>query len=297
MQPFTLPSFAKINLGLRVAGKRDDGFHDLFTVFQTVTLADRITFEEADEIVLSCSDPRVPVDGSNLIVKAAEALQGRFGTEKGAKVFLEKNIPSPGGLGGGSSNAAVALLGLCRLWEIKADVEKLLPIAGQLGSDVPYFLYGGTATGMGRGTEIEPIDEFECDSLVIVTPDISVSTRDAFAGLGAASLTKDESNRILLNYRFEAVNADFRTAELVNDFEKTVFAAYPEITAVKQKLLELGARTASLSGSGASVFGIFDKQETRQTAMKALGNVSNWRSFAVATVSRDQYRGALGWVP
>lgn len=295
--PLILPSFAKINLDLRVVSKRSDGYHDLATVFQTVSLADTITFEKAASLTLTCSDPAIPTDSRNLMIRAAEALLSRFEANSGASMHLEKNIPSPGGLGGGSSNAAVALLGLCELWDIPADFSTLNEIASELGSDVPYFLTGGTAVGTGRGNEIEPIGEFECETMLIVTPDVAVSTRDAFAGLDAESLTKDEVNRILLNYRFWAGSVDFHSAVLTNDFEKTVLAARPAIQKAKGTLLECGAVNALLSGSGASVFGIFDKQETRQTAMKALGNVSNWRSFAVATVSRASYRGALKMVP
>jgi 4-diphosphocytidyl-2-C-methyl-D-erythritol kinase len=291
--PLILPSFAKINLDLRVVSKRTDGYHDLSTVFQAVTLADKISFVKADRTSLTCSDPAIPTGGRNLILKAAECLRSRFSVGTGARIHLEKNIPSPGGLGGGSSNAAVALIGLCDLWDLHLDTDELHKIAAELGSDVPYFLYGGTALGTGRGTEIEPIDEFECETLVIVTPRIAVSTQKAFSGLEVDSLTKDEVNRILLNYRFWAGSVDFHSAVLQNDFEKTVFAAYPAIEKAKATLLECGAVKALLSGSGASVFGIFDKQETRQTAMKALGNVSNWRSFAVATISRKSYREAL----
>lgn len=295
--PLILPSFAKINLDLRIAAKRTDGYHDIATVFQSVSLADTITFEKAETTSLTCSDPAIPTDGRNLIIKAAQSLGSRFSIRSGARIHLEKNIPSPGGLGGGSSNAAVALIGLCDLWGLPVDMDALYEIASELGSDVPYFLTGGTAVGIGRGTEVEPIDDFACETMLIVTPDVAVSTRDAFGGLEAESLTKEEVNRILLNYRFWAGSIDFHSAVLKNDFEKTVFAAHPAIQKAKATLLESGAVNALLSGSGASVFGIFDKQETRQTAMKALGTMSNWRSFAVATVSRAKYRGALKLVP
>ncbi len=291
----TVPSFAKINLDLRIAGRRDDGFHDICTIFQTISLADAIRFEASDSLTLTCSDAGIPTDEQNLIIRAANELLRFTGKQCGATIHLEKNIPSPGGLGGGSSNAAVTLMALCDIWELQLSSEELLTIAAVLGSDVPFFFCGGTAIGTGRGTEVEPITDLSSPFMILITPDVAVDTAKAYSRLNAARLTKEDSNRILLNYRFWAVNVDLRSADLKNDFEKTVFAAFPEVERVKAKLLELGAVKALLSGSGASVFGIFDNQETRQTAMKALGNEANWRSFAVATVTREDYRGALNF--
>jgi 4-diphosphocytidyl-2-C-methyl-D-erythritol kinase len=290
----SLPSFAKVNLHLRVLGKRDDGFHDIFTVFQTVSLADQLTFSEADHVSLSCDDPQVPVDSSNLILRAAEALRSRYGVAKGVNIHLNKTIPMGGGLGGGSSNAAVTLIGLDRLWNLNTELEQLAEIARDLGSDVPLFLYGGTMTGSGRGTELEDAREFDREYILIVTPDVQVSTASAYSGIGAQNLTNVESNRILRVCRSEADSPDIYSATLINDFEATVFAAFPEIGRVKQTLLKLGAGQALMSGSGASVFAVFDNQETRQTALKALDNEVNWRKFAVAAISRSEYREKMG---
>jgi 4-diphosphocytidyl-2-C-methyl-D-erythritol kinase len=288
---FTLPSFAKINWFLRVLGKRDDGFHELCTVFQTVSLHDNLTFSASDEINLTCDDEKIPTDEKNLIIKAAHALREKSAVKKGAQIHLEKNIPSPGGLGGGSSNAAIALLGLAALWEIKIDFEELLEIGREIGSDVPFFFYGGTAAGSGRGTEIELLEDLQENCLLIVTPNIDVPTREAFARLNASRLTKEASKSILQICLSEAKSLDLRQSELKNDFEASVFAIEPEIGRVKEKLLELGAIKVSMSGSGASVFSVFEKEETRQTAQTALDK--NWRSFAVATVSRSEYRESL----
>lgn len=289
---FTLPSFAKINWFLRVLGKRDDDFHDLCTVFQTVSLCDQLTFSDFDEIVLTCDDDNIPTGEENLIARAAQLLKEKFDIKKGAKIHLAKNIPVEGGLGGGSSNAAIALLGLAKLWKIGIDFAELLELGQQLGSDVPFFFYGGTAFGTGRGTEIETLEDADEKFLFIVTPKVGISTREAFARLETTRLTKEASKSILQICRFEAKALDLRHNELKNDFEASVFAAEPEIERARKKLLELGAVKASMSGSGASVFAIFDKQETRQTAEKAIGH-ENWRKFAVATISRNKYREAL----
>lgn len=289
---FSLPSFAKINLQLRILGERGDGFHELFTVFQTVSLHDTLHFAESDTLELSCDDPTVPIDARNLIIKAATLLRAQFGVLQGATMHLEKRIPSPGGLGGGSSNAAITLIGLARLWELDDSVD-LHGIAEDIGSDVAFFLYGGTAIGTGRGEKIEPLDDITEDYVLVVTPDISVSTKDAFERLRAATLTKEASNRILRVCRDEAKSLDLQHSVLINDFEASVFDAHPEIRRVKETLLELGAVNAAMSGSGASVFAIFDKTETRQAAIKALDHESTWRKFAVATISRSEYREAL----
>ena len=294
MQPaFTLPSFAKINWMLRILGKREDGFHELFTVFQTVSLHDTLTFAESDELELTCDDPAVPVDGRNLILKAASMLREQFAVKQGAKIHLEKRIPSPGGLGGGSSNASVALIGLKRLWQIDVSADHLQAIAADLGSDVPFFLFGGTAVGTGRGECIEPVEDIAEQLMLIVTPDASVSTIDAFARINTETLTSEARNLNLTVCRDAADSLDPLHSVLINDFESSVFDVHPEIKRVKDTLLELGAVNAAMSGSGASVFAVFDKQETRQAAQAALDQESTWDKFAVATISRDQYREAL----
>jgi 4-diphosphocytidyl-2-C-methyl-D-erythritol kinase len=293
---FTLPSFAKINLHLKIVGKRDDVYHELCTVFQTVSLHDEVHFERAERLSLTCDIASVPTNDQNLIMKAARALQKRSGISMGARLRLVKRVPTPGGLGGGSSNAAIALLGLVRLWGIRNYSTDLHELAAEIGSDVPFFLCGGTALGLGRGTEIVPLPGCREKYLLIVTPHVTVSTAEVFSRVNAHNLTSVDSNRILQICRFEAESHVLRYADLRNDLEKVTFKQYPEVAAAKKALLELGARQALMSGSGASVFGIFEKEETRQAAMKALDKQVNWRKFAVATVSRKQYREALNLV-
>lgn len=290
---FKLPSYAKINWFLRILGKRDDGFHELCTAFQTVSLHDNLTFAVDEKLVLTCNKSHVPTNEKNLIIKAANAIREKFAVDKGAKIHLEKNIPSPGGLGGGSSNAAVAVLGLVKLWRIETDFDEILKICKALGSDVPFFLYGGTALGIGRGTEISQAEERNENCILIVTPNVNIATSEAFSRLNAPRLTKDSLKSNLQICRNLAQAFDFRQSALINDFEASVFRIAPEIKIVKEKLLSFGAKNALLSGSGASVFAMFDKEETRQAAQKAIVNEKNWRMFAVATISRAQYREAL----
>jgi 4-diphosphocytidyl-2-C-methyl-D-erythritol kinase len=234
----------------------------------------------------------MPLDNKNLIVRAAEALRSKYDIELGAKIHLEKRIPSPGGLGGGSSNAATTLLALNKLWGIYAPTEDLLPVAAELGSDVPFFLYGGTAVGTATGSSIESVRDVNLAGMIIVTPEVDVPTSWAYSTLSALSLTNIGVESTLTNYRSGVAGG----IEPVNDLEKTVFTAFPEIERVKNTLIELGAEKALMSGSGASVFGIFDNEETRQTAFKALGERPNWRSFVVTAISRSDYRESLAKV-
>lgn len=291
---FSLPSFAKINWTLRVLGKRGDGFHELCTVFQTVSLYDTLHFELADDLSLTCDDPAIDTGAENLIIKAATSLRQRIDVTSGAKIHLEKRIPSPGGLGGGSSNAATALIGLSKLWGMQ-KADDLQEIAEKLGSDVRFFLHGGTAIGTGRGERIELFNDKDARYLLLVTPDVKVLTRHAFSALNAdAYLTSESAESSLTVCRNEAGSLDpFHTA-LINDLERTVSNAHPEISRVKDTLLELGSVNAAMSGSGATVFAVFDKQETRQAAEKALDREITWRKFAVSTISRSEYREALG---
>jgi len=291
-----LPSFAKVNLYLRVLGRRNDGYHELCTVFQTVSLHDSITFIDAPDLSLTWNETEIAVSDDNLIIRAANALKRRFRVDRGARINLVKTIPAPGGLGGGSSNGAVALMGLAKLWEIRTDRKTLEEIAVDIGSDVPFFFHGGTAVGNGRGEQIEELPDLELGPMLIVTPQVAVSTPEAFYRLSAPNLTKTALNRNLSVCRNEAESQDLLHSALINDLEPSVFEAYPEVGRVKETLLALGAANAAMSGSGASVFAIFDKEETRQAALKALDNEVNWRKFAVAAISRDEYREALHFV-
>jgi 4-diphosphocytidyl-2-C-methyl-D-erythritol kinase len=290
---FTLPAFAKINLFLRILGKREDGFHEISTCFQTISLYDTLTFETNEELVLTCSDPNIPTDERNLIIKAAQTIREKFQIKEGAKIHLEKRIPSPGGLGGGSADCAITLLGLLKLWNLKMSRSELVEIGRNLGSDVPFFFFGGTALGIGRGTEIEPVPDFTQQFMLLVTPPVDVPSAGAFAKLNAPRLTNFSPKSILKICRDEAEKVFSQQTTPINDFEKVIFEIEPEIKRVKETLLSGGAKSGLMTGSGASIFAIFENEETRQANLKALEIETNWRKFAVATVSREEYRAAL----
>src|SRR5918911_543105 len=289
---FTLPAFAKINWTLHVKGRRPDGYHELRTVFQTVTLHDRLTFRSRgdDRLRLSSDAPDIPLDESNLIHRAATELRQRHGLNKGASIHLEKRIPVQGGLGCGSSDAAVALLGLAHLWQVETDGRELALIGANLGADVPFFFTGGTALGTGLGTEISTLAEAHAEHLLIVTPQARVSTAEAYKALSQPALTKAGSDIIL---SISCADAQFPGPlhdVLYNDFERVIFRLEPETEHVKCALLDAGARGALLAGSGSSVFGIFDNGEAQARAAASLQQVRGWRVFSCATLAREQYR-------
>jgi 4-diphosphocytidyl-2-C-methyl-D-erythritol kinase len=223
-------------------------------------------------------------------------MRARFGVTLGCQIRLEKRIPAQGGLGGGSSNAAVTLLALSRLWELPATRDDLLELAARLGADVPFFLAGGCALATGIGTQLTPLPDQSRHHLLIVTPVASVSTAEAYKALQAPTLTTPDTASILAISRTQAIfsNSGLRVLcdHLENDFERVIFDMAPEIRRVKEALIQAGARCALLAGSGSSVFGIFETEDALSVAAQAL-NESGWRIFSCVTLSRDEYLHAL----
>lgn len=293
---FTLPSFAKINLYLRIHGRRADNYHEISTVFQTVTLHDTLAFDLLADgrLELTCNAADVPADESNLVIRAAKLLRTRFQLRDGARLELDKRIPAGGGLGGGSSNAAIALIGLSHLWQIKTNKHALTEIAAQLGADVPFFLTGGRALGTGLGTEIEPLLDVATKYLLIITPNVKVSTAEAYKSLNAPALTKANQPVNLPISRMKAEFSDSHHAGLANDFEPSIFRLYPEIERARDSLLSANARATLLSGSGSSVYGIFDSQRECERGQSVLRTEAGWRVFNCATLAHADYWKKLG---
>ncbi len=260
-------------------------------MLQTISLCDELAFElrADDRIALTCNDPSIPVDDSNLIVKAAKALNGG-----GVDISLTKRIPAKGGLGGASSNAAITLLALNYLWQKELSNTDLFNIARGLGADVPFFLLGGCAEGKGIGTELCPVADVSQQHLIVVTPNATVATAEAYAALKRGSLTTSESASILSSSFARPVSGDSVPRSLHNDFEVVIFEIEPEIERVKVALLDSGARGALLAGSGSSVFGVFDDEATRDRALGNLKREEGWRVFSCLTLSRGEYLRALG---
>jgi 4-diphosphocytidyl-2-C-methyl-D-erythritol kinase len=263
-----LRSLAKINLDLRVLHKRSDGFHELRTVFQTISLADTIEVELGrgrSKIELKSN---IDIPG-NLVEKTADLVLRTTHTKGQLQIRLTKRIPMGGGLGGGSSNAAAMLLALPVLLRKKIPFEKLMELAAELGSDVPFFLIGGTAVGIGRGTELYPLPDVPPSPGLIVTSDIHSSTHSAYAALRCEAL-HEASPSILRSFQALTLSTCSPTPNpqppAVNDFEMVVFRQHPQLKSIKGKLLKLGARRAMMTGSGSALFGLFPSRELRDRA-------------------------------
>jgi 4-diphosphocytidyl-2-C-methyl-D-erythritol kinase len=283
----TLKSYAKINWTLDVLYRRDDGYHELRTIYQTISIHDRLHLgETGGAIEISSDDERVPLDETNLAYKAAALLRQEARLTKGAHIHIEKRIPVAAGLGGGSSNAAATLIGLARLWQIEADQSMLTRLAMKLGSDVPFFLVGGTALGIGRGEEVYPIEEAICEDLLLVNPGFAVHTADAYARL--SRLTRFDADRIMPFTLFAAKAICELPLAASNDLEDVVAAAHPEIAEVKRRLLALGARRALMSGSGATLFAVFDNSELIERALKD-ARAAGWWAALASTIDRKRY--------
>ncbi|MBS1270902.1 MAG: 4-diphosphocytidyl-2-C-methyl-D-erythritol kinase [Candidatus Marinimicrobia bacterium] len=282
MDRLRLQSSAKVNLGLRIVGQRPDGYHFIDTVFQEIDFGDEITFQRTDfpGIQFETDSTSLPFDSSNLCVKAYELLRKHYPEIDGVKISLKKNIPIGAGLGGGSSNAATTLLGLAKLFALDVSGKKLLSLATELGADVPFFLYGGTAHGTGVGDQIHPLDTNFDESILLVCPDIHISTAWAYNNVKYDLTNQQPGNKFK---GFFDKREQFQ--RLVNDFEPLVLARYSEIGDIKHQLMHLQADYVSLSGSGSVVFGIYaDNNVARQAAAELS---SHYRVELVQPVRRD----------
>ncbi|MDP9054168.1 MAG: 4-(cytidine 5'-diphospho)-2-C-methyl-D-erythritol kinase [Acidobacteriota bacterium] len=292
-----LPAFAKLNLGLRILYKRTDGFHELRTVFQTISLADRIevTFKRGRKTSVHIEG--TPEIADNLVERAAFIVLEALSIHGEARFKLKKHIPQGAGLGGGSSDAATVLLGLPVLAGKALPMDRLQLLAAQLGSDVPFFLHGGAALGLGRGEELYPLPDVPAARGLLVVSGIHSSTAEAYRDL-SPRLTSIPLPHKLSNFQHKVWRVcagggpgvlSNNLAMDDNDFEAVVFDRYPELSGIKEKLQRFGARPAAMTGSGSAIFGIFSKQSQLERAAKSF---SDGTALPISFVSRAQYRSA-----
>jgi 4-diphosphocytidyl-2-C-methyl-D-erythritol kinase len=278
-----LRALAKINLDLRVLERRPDGFHELRTVFHTISLADRI-----EAAFTPARRTRIVVEGAdipdNLMVKAAHAAMDAM-RATGEVVFrLDKRIPMGAGLGGGSSDAAAVLLALPVLAGKRLELDEMRRVAAELGSDIPYFLLGGAVAAIGRGTELYPLPEGPPMAGLLAAPDIHVSTAAAYAVL-SPRLTSDSKENKIVSFQSQIWSGVWTGGR--NDFEQAVFEMHPKLRRLRRKLEALGAEHARMSGSGSSVYGLF---RSRADASRAIPSLGDERVYPISLVSRAQYR-------
>jgi 4-diphosphocytidyl-2-C-methyl-D-erythritol kinase len=262
-----LGSPAKINLFLKVTGKRPDGYHDLVSLMGCISLSDRVVLRTgAAAITVSCSFPGVPEDRSNLAVQAAELFYERHPASDRVAIEIEKQIPVGAGLGGGSSNAAAVLRGLNAHYGQPVSVNQLSRMGASIGADVPFFLFGRPALATGIGERLTAFDGLDRWKVVVIYPGFSIPTASVYKKLNLG-LTKCENHLKAFSLK---QNGFLPAQHLCNDLETVVIPRYPEIAVVKKKLLENGAIGALMSGSGSSVFGMFVDSQTARLAGKAL---------------------------
>jgi 4-diphosphocytidyl-2-C-methyl-D-erythritol kinase len=310
----TVRSFAKINLGLYIGAVRADGFHELRTVYQTIALRDviRVSVGRGSGIEISCTnkDPRVPLDSSNTCYRVAERVLDQLGVTSKVSIEIEKRLPVQGGMGAASSNAVATMIGLELALKKKLSPSVRLRIAADVGSDLPLFLVGGTVLGVGRGEEVYPVTDLPALPMVVVTPEVGVSTPEAFADWDR--LTRPQSSDRLFEVgcalsawlsglgspntgasakggsRAEKLLLDLVRTGIENDFEKVVFPKYPELRDIKGALERAGSSYASLSGSGSTLYGLF---RSSADAAKAAGRLrkQGLKAVATSTLTRQQY--------
>lgn len=278
-------ALAKINLDLRVLGKRPDGYHEIRTIFQTISLADSldIAFTPGRKTSIELDDPLAISD--NLVVRAARLAMDAMRVNGRVEMRLRKRIPMGAGLGGGSSDAAAVLLALPALAGRALPLPKLSDVAARLGSDVPFFLLGGAAVGIGRGTELFPLPDRTAMAGLVVAPAVHVNTAQAYRDLSPGLTTESQENKIL-SFQSQAWERGVDRFP-GNDFEAVVFKQHRNLADLKKRLMRAGATVVLMTGSGSALFGLFPDRNGISAAMKLLGNE---KVFRISLVSRARYR-------
>lgn len=291
-----LRAFAKINLGLKILARRPDGYHEIRTVYQTIALHDRleVSLSKAGKgLAVECDDPALPSGGDNLVYRACELWRRARRFRGCIRVCIRKVIPAGSGLGGASSDAAAALAGLERLTGDCLGPPVRFALAAMLGSDVPFFLLGGRVLGCGRGEEVYPLVDLPACPCLVAFPGFAISTAEAYreASPSAGGLTKTRKAPSMEVFGAWPQCSPIAWGPAENDFERVVFARWPELARVKRQLVQAGAETASLTGSGSALFAIFKSAHRLVRTTKLLP--AGWLSFRTRTIPRSAYQRLL----
>jgi 4-diphosphocytidyl-2-C-methyl-D-erythritol kinase len=277
-----IKSPAKINLCLHVLGRYENGYHAVAMAMQRIDLCDNISIRvtTSGKINVGCDDLALAPGEENIAARAARLLLGEAQVEVGVEIQIDKQIPVAAGLGGGSSNAATVLLGLNDMLDLRMDNSRLQSLGAQLGADVPFFVFQRPAWATGTGTELTPLPPLPEVAYLLVNPGIAVSTAEVYQSL---QLTKGGE---LANLpRFSVVSKEDLCTALHNDLERVTLMRHPLLQQIKQRLLQLGARGALMSGSGATIFGVFDALGQAQSAARVLAVETDWWICPVSPLS------------
>ena len=280
----SLQAYSKINLTLEVLARRPDGYHEVASVLQTVSLADTLTFEPGETLDFRCDVPNLQ-SPDNLVLKAAKLLQETTGCSKGAVIHLTKRIPIAAGLGSGSTDAAATLVGLNQLWELNLSLERLVGLASKLGSDVAFFLYGGTALAKARGEEITPLPPAPELWLVLLKPAVKPvpnKTAQLYSRLNPSHFTSGQHTQKLVAHLNHGGNVD--DSFLFNVFEQVAFDFFPGLSDYRSSLLKAGARKVHLAGSGPALFAIVPDKTHGEAILKRLENEGQ-KAYLVHTIN------------
>ena len=290
-------AFSKINVGLAITGKRDDGYHNIDTIFQSIFLGDSLYFARHHSVVFSGDAPElpyymaqlIPYTESNIAMKALRMVQDYTGCKQGAAIHLLKRVPPCAGMGGGSGDGAAMLLGLNKFWDLRLTEEELLTMASKLGSDVPFLLKGGTARGTGRGELLETLPTSSAQWLLIVKPEVSISTAEAYGRFaGTSRVTSDTMDTVTAHMNAKDFCQAFISSD--NTFEELIFPVHPELTACKQFFLDRGFPTI-MTGSGPTMVVLLEKALDAirlQEDIKKAGH--NWLSLITKTHDEEALR-------
>lgn len=278
MNTLVIPSPAKINLFLKVVGRRPDGYHEIITLLSRICLFDTVVLDfDQRSISVDCSHPRVPEDRSNLAYQAASLFFEALSTHDGVAIYIDKVIPVAAGLGGGSSNAAAVLMGLNQHYGLPFNRSELMEFALKVGADVPFFLFRHVAVARGIGEDLQAYDEVPSFFVVLICPKFEVSTAWVYKNLNLR-LTNGEKNFTINKFKQDLSGTkDF----FFNDLEQVTITKFPEIKTIKETLLDIGAQTALMSGSGPSVFGLFKDSQQATQAIQRIRHRGNWETFLV----------------
>jgi 4-diphosphocytidyl-2-C-methyl-D-erythritol kinase len=319
--PLSVRSFAKINIGLRIGPLRNDGYHQLCTVYQTLALHDviRVDLQKGVGIDIRCKDPKVPADETNTCYRIADRVLRSAKQRNKIIITIEKQLPVQGGLGAASSNGVATLFALERLLKNEFAAEERLRLTSEVGSDLPLFLIGGTVLGLGRGEQVLPLADQATTPCVVLLPNIGVSTPEAFSdwdklmesdGPSTRGLTSSASSDKMESFsrslyvwlrptagvpieksggRAETSLLDLVRAGIENDFERVVFPQHPELRDLKRALEREGARYSSLSGSGSVLYGLFEDEEQAQRAAASISEKKGVNAIATRTLTRAEY--------